>query len=371
MALSKKTVCIGSICDVRTGKLDANASSPNGQYPFFTCSRETLRIDNYAYDCECVLVAGNGELNAKYYNGKFNAYQRTYIISLKDGVRDVSVKYLYAFFSQYIDTLRSRSIGGVIKYIKLGDITEAIIPLPSYEEQLRIVEELELLNNVNDKKNAQLRDLDALVQSIFYEMFGNIITNDKEWPSGTLNDICVQKSAIRRASKSYSPTDSIDYIDISSIDNKRQQLTETTSYVFEDAPSRAQQVVNQDDVLISMVRPNLKNIAIVDLDSNRLVASSGFCVLRANPNSNSSFIKTFIGTDGFTQYLLDRVTGANYPAVKEDDIKGCRIGIPPHDLQTLFAERVQKIERQKQLITSSLNELCSLLTGRMYCYFNQ
>lgn len=56
---------IGLLCDIKTGKLDANAASPNGKYPFFTCSRETLKIDNYAYDCECVLVAGNGELNAK------------------------------------------------------------------------------------------------------------------------------------------------------------------------------------------------------------------------------------------------------------------------------------------------------------------
>ena len=91
---------IGSICDIKTGKLDANAASENGAYPFFTCSQTPLRIDNYAYDCECVLVAGNGELNAKYYKGKFNAYQRTYIITTKLEYKDISVKYLYKFFSK-------------------------------------------------------------------------------------------------------------------------------------------------------------------------------------------------------------------------------------------------------------------------------
>ena len=75
--------------------MDANASLEDGAYPFFTCSKEELRIDNYAYDCECVLIAGNGDLNVKYYNGKFNAYQRTYIISLKDGTNKVLVKYIY------------------------------------------------------------------------------------------------------------------------------------------------------------------------------------------------------------------------------------------------------------------------------------
>ena len=71
---------LGELTKIKTGKLDANASSEDGVYPFFTCSREPLRISSYSYDCECVLVAGNGELNVKYYNGKFDAYQRTYII---------------------------------------------------------------------------------------------------------------------------------------------------------------------------------------------------------------------------------------------------------------------------------------------------
>ena len=255
--------------------------------------------------------------------------------------------------------------------ISVSDIKRIIIPVPSLIEQQRIVDELDLLTGIIEKKNAQLRDLDTLAQSIFYEMFGNIIANEKKWPFGRFADICAPRSSIKRASKSYLPSDSIEYIDISSIDNKRQKLTGTTAFIFSDAPSRAQQVVQYEDVLISMVRPNLKNIAVVDLDHNRLVASSGFCVLRANNRSNSSFIKSFIGTDAFTQHLMDRVTGANYPAVKEDDIKGCRIGVPPVDLQRQFAERVAVIERQKQLISSAIDGVGRLLSGRMDLYFNE
>ena len=69
---------------IKTGKLDANASEEDGMYPFFTCAREISRINTFAFDCECVLVAGNGELNVKYYEGKFNAYQRTYVIESID-----------------------------------------------------------------------------------------------------------------------------------------------------------------------------------------------------------------------------------------------------------------------------------------------
>ena len=69
----------------------------DGQYPFFTCSKEPLRISTYSYDCECVLVAGNGDLNVKYYNGKFDAYQRTYIIE-NNNVEKLYLPYLYYFF---------------------------------------------------------------------------------------------------------------------------------------------------------------------------------------------------------------------------------------------------------------------------------
>ena len=95
---------LGDYVKIKTGKLDANASSEDGEYPFFTCSIEPLKISSYSYDCECCLVAGNGDLNVKYYNGKFDAYQRTYIIESLDKERqelpwdvkeqvDINIKY--------------------------------------------------------------------------------------------------------------------------------------------------------------------------------------------------------------------------------------------------------------------------------------
>src|SRR5215216_6637821 len=108
---------LGDFVNVKTGKLDANASSSNGEYPFFTCSKQPLRIESFSYDCECVLVAGNGDLNVKYYNGKFDAYQRTYLLESADK-QALDVSYLFYFMTVYVEQLRSMSVGGVIKYIK-------------------------------------------------------------------------------------------------------------------------------------------------------------------------------------------------------------------------------------------------------------
>ena len=125
-------VILGGYVKIKTGKLDANASEENGKYPFFTCAREISRINTYAFDCECVLVAGNGELNVKYYEGKFNAYQRTYVIESLDH-QVLSTKYLYYFIDNYMEKLRNGAIGGVIKYIKLNHLTDIELPLPDLE----------------------------------------------------------------------------------------------------------------------------------------------------------------------------------------------------------------------------------------------
>lgn len=180
---------VGSICDIFTGKLDANAANENGLYPFFTCSKTPLSINTYAYDFECVLIAGNGDLNVKYYNGKFNAYQRTYILKLQKNIFDVDMRYIYDFFSLYIEELRRKSIGGIIKYIKLGDLTDALLPLPPLSTQLSIVSELDKINELIRLKKEQLKDYDNLAQSIFYEMFGDPVENEKGWEVKKIGEI--------------------------------------------------------------------------------------------------------------------------------------------------------------------------------------
>ncbi|MGI6056332.1 MAG: restriction endonuclease subunit S [Bilifractor sp.] len=163
---------IGDITKIRTGKLDANASSEDGAYPFFTCSTEPLRISTYSYDCECVLVAGNGDLNVKYYNGKFDAYQRTYIIEdNSDG--KLFMPYLYYFMEGYIEELRNQAIGGVIKYIKLGNLTDAMIELPDVKIQKKIVDILSKTKEALDLRNRLIDMLDNLIKARFVEMFGN------------------------------------------------------------------------------------------------------------------------------------------------------------------------------------------------------
>ena len=181
-----KKVKLGQLVSIQTGKLDANEAVPRGKYPFFTTAKEISCINEYAYDDEVVLVAGNGDLNVKYYKGKFNAYQRTYILTSNSNVR---MKYLYYFLDKYIEVLRYQSIGGVIKYIKLNNLSDAQIPMRSTIEQDKIIRILEKLDNEIIIRNKQLSELSNLVKSRFNEMFGDVILNDKEWKISKWNEI--------------------------------------------------------------------------------------------------------------------------------------------------------------------------------------
>lgn len=149
------------------------------------------------------------------------------------------------------------------------------------------------------------------------------------WTYKRLGEVCVDKKQIVRASNLFLPNEIINYIDISSIDNSQNVITSTTPIIFDDAPSRAQQVVKIGDVLISLVRPNLRNVAIVNSQIDNLVASSGFCILRTEGHVNNRYIFYIVKGDKFTNYLLSRVQGANYPAVREDDIKNYLLPVPP------------------------------------------
>ena len=117
--------------------MDANAADPNGIYPFFTCAKELSRIDNWAFDCECVLVAGNCNPHVSYYKGKFNAYQRVYVIQSRDK-GSLNIKYLYYFLKKYMTLVLDRQRGAIEKFFCLDDFTDIKIALPDLPTQLRI-----------------------------------------------------------------------------------------------------------------------------------------------------------------------------------------------------------------------------------------
>lgn len=188
------------------------------------------------------------------------------------------------------------------------------------------------------------------------------------WEYKRLGDVCFAKKEIGKVKTYYGIDDEISYFDISSIDNKENQVTSYTTVSLGNAPSRAQQIIKNGDVLYSLVRPNLKNIALLNSDAPNKVGSSGFCVLRGK-SVLSQYILYFVLSTHFTDYILSKATGASYPAVTEDDVRKCYIPVPPVEVQEQIVAELDGINAQIDRCRQLLQTLDSLATSLFYDTF--
>ena len=140
-------VRLGDICNISTGKLDANAMEKNGIYPFFTCAESPYLINSYAFDTEALLISGNGA-NVGYineYNGKFNAYQRTYVLdNFTENIQYIRL-YLKSYLPKRISMEKSASN---TPYIVMSTLSDMIIALPNKVMQHKICN---MINNLETK----------------------------------------------------------------------------------------------------------------------------------------------------------------------------------------------------------------------------
>ena len=164
-----KKVRLGEITSIKTGKLNSCDAVEDGCYPFFTCAENPLRINTAAYDSESVLVAGNCTPYVNYYKGKFNAYQRTYIIT--PTAEDLFGRWLFYWMRQEIKMMIHRQQGSVEKYFVLSDFTEVELTLPPLPTQRRIAAVLSSLDDKIENNRKICANLEAQAQAIFKSWF--------------------------------------------------------------------------------------------------------------------------------------------------------------------------------------------------------
>ena len=150
-----------------TGKLNANAAVEGGNYPFFTCARETSAIDDYAFDCEALLLAGNNanaDYSVKHYKGRFNAYQRTYVITVNENV----FTYAYARLALecLLGDLKRFSRGTNTKYLTMVILNRMPILAPPLDLQRRFAAVVASIEEAKARRRAYLAEVDTLFTSL-------------------------------------------------------------------------------------------------------------------------------------------------------------------------------------------------------------
>lgn len=277
----------------------------------------------------------------------------------------VSAKYVfYACQSSAYRSFLSQIGNGIgITNLRFSDLEKFEIPLPSLSEQQRIVAELDLLSGIVEKKNAQLRTLDELANTIFYEMFGDPISKDKGWATGKMKNVAPQ---IVYAGHIPSKNGKQWLLNLDMVESQTGRVVEKVLYTPAEI-GNSTATFNEDNILYSKLRPYLNKVVIPD--------ESGYCTSELVPLLpkkgvvNRIFLAYLLRSKFFVEYINARVAGAKMPRVSMSDFREFDVIIPPIDLQISFADRICAIEKQMSVINTSLPLAENLLACRMDKYF--
>jgi len=344
-----------------TNKIASQDFKPSGRFPIV--SQEEAFISGYWDNPEDVfhidgpvVIFGDHSRHIKYVD--FDFVIGADGVKILAPVEDIDTKYLYYYLkSQPIQSL------GYSRHYKV--LKEKYVPVLSLAEQQRIVVELDLLSRVIELKNAQLRTLDELAQSIFCEMFGDPVSNEKGWDSAKMKIVAPQKN--------YSGNIPLHngkqwLLNLDMVESQTGQILEKVLLPPSEI-GNSTTTFNEENILYSKLRPYLNKVVIPD--------EPGYCTSELVPllpdkeKLNRVFLAYLLRSKFFVEYINTRVAGAKMPRVSMSDFRDFDVILPQYTLQESFSERISTIERQKRIIKNSMLVAQDLLASRMDKYFNE
>ena len=351
------------ICNIITGKKDADFGDDKGEYDFFTCALESIKCNSYSYEGEYLICPGNGANVGKtiYYDGKFEAYQRTYLISIKP-LYNIKLKYLYYYFLRCWEEYNTgKMYGSAIPYIRLGNLENFQIPIPPIEEQEKIVKKIEELFELIDKKEKNDQEKEKLKTLLKEKILdsaihGEIVENDLSLPIVDVEEAKENVpfeipnnwkwSKLGRISD-YGKNKKVKGINISKDEwiLELEDIEKNTGKILNKIYQADRNAISDKNVffkgnlLYGKLRPYLNKCVIADED--------GFCCTEIEPiilNSNieAKYIQRVLMSKYFLNYVTSCSYGAKMPRLGTKDAKNAMIPIPPLEQQKKIVEKIEK-----------------------------
>jgi type I restriction enzyme S subunit len=260
--------------------------------------------------------------------------------------------------------------GFKVTHIKTSDIAEIPIPVPSLEEQNRIVSELENIDNLLILKKKQLKELELLSESIFYDMFGDPIENEKKWEVKKLGDVCdvrdgthdspqylLESEYFLITSKNIQG-DFIDYTNVNYISKEDYDKINKRSYV------------DEGDIIMGMIGTIGKPIIVHKNNLKFCVKNVALIKFPDSCSVKNVYLKTLLDNTSYKQYILSLNKGGTQKFVALGTLRSLKCPLPPLSLQHEFVKRVEVIEHQKAQISSTIKDLHILFASRMQYWFD-
>lgn len=359
---------LNEVCEKGSSNIVISKLTDNdGDYPLYGASGLVKHIDFYHQDKPYIGIvkdgAGVGRVNIyPAYSSLVGTMQ--YIFPKKDCLLNF-IKY----FLVKLDLSHCVS-GATIPHIYFKDYGKDLIPVPSLKIQEKIVSELDKINELIRLKKEQLKDYDNLAQSIFYEMFGDPVENEKEWEVKKIGDLAIVKTGPfgSMLHKEDYITDGIPLVN--PIHMKNFKIVPDMEFTIskEKACELENYMLQNNDVVFAR-RGDIGRCAIVSEIEKGYLCGTGSLFVRFTEDIESVFIMYIIRSESFSKHLVSKAKGATMLNINSNTIADLEIPLPPLPLQHLFAQRIEQIERQKSAVQQSITDLEILLASRMQYWF--
>lgn len=279
-------------------------------------------------------------------------------------------KYLFYFLRLKKDYLNSLGRGATFKEISKSIVESIKIPLPPQSTQLAIVSELDKINELIRLKKEQLKDFDNLAQSLFYEMFGDPVENEKGWEVKKLGELLKVIGGYAFKSDKYKD----EGIPILRIGNINSGFFRDTNLVFAESDEKLERYkIFPGDIVISLTgtvgKSDYGNVCIMDNAYNFYYLNQRNAKLEIFGNLDKYYLSAILKNEVIKSRLTSISRGVRQANIANKDIENLQIPLPPLSLQQLFAQRIEQIEREKSEVQKSIQDLETLLASRMQYWF--
>ena len=273
----------------------------------------------------------------------------------------------YYFRGPYFNTAKKvYAHGSKVVEIRPADIATINISYPSLSEQEKIVAELDCLSGIIEKKKQQLKELDALAQSIFYEMFGENAEGRNKWKIAKLGNVCKTTSGGTPSKGHPEYYEGGDIPWLRSGEVNKMNIHETELFITEDGLNNSSaKWFPKGTVVIAMYGATVGQVGIL---CNPMTTNQAICGIFPNETFTPIYLYHFLLSK--KPEYLEIATGGAQANISQNIVRDTVVSCPPLTLQQDFASKIESIEKQKELIAQSVKDTETLFNSRMDYYFN-
>lgn len=357
------------ICNKASSNLmQKNIDSENGKYPVFGASGIAGYIDYYvqAKDYIGIIKDGSGV-------GRVSVYPKesSLLGTLQYIIPNENMDLRYVAYALKSMNLAKYVSGAAIPHIYFRDYGEEKIAVPSIKTQSKVADELDKLNELIEIKRNQIKDLDALAQSLFYETFGEPFINSKGWPImnfGNLASSINYGTSLPAVDGGYYP-----YIRMNNLTDNGYLDLSNLKYIDIPESELDKCLVRKGDILFNRTnsREKVGKSALFDRADKMVIAGYIIRVRAKTDMLDPVFAVRYLNLPELKEHLRKICRGAvNQANINSKEMASIPFIVPPINLQNQFASKIEAIEAQKKLVEASIADLETLLASRMDYWFN-